>query len=119
MSLWTRTQARATEAGHSHDVKTAYEKGRRDERASRKRHPFMMAGLVVLAAAGASLITLAALKGSFGAGGEMADRNIAVAAETAAPVVQTAVTGVAEAARDAGQKVSDKSRELTSRDNKS
>jgi hypothetical protein len=124
MSFWTRTQAPATE-GHAtqavqaHDVKSAYDKGRRDERASRKRHPFMMGGLIVLAAAGASLITLAAIKGSFGEAGAVADQNIAAAAERAAPVVHDAVTGVTDAARDAGDKVGDKGRELTSRDNKS
>lgn len=119
MSFWTRTQQRASQAGHAHDVKAAYDKGRRDERASRKRHPFVMGGMVILAAAGASLITLAAIKGSFGEAGEVADHSIAAAAESTAPVVQSAVSGMADAARETGQKVSDKGRELTSRDSKS
>jgi hypothetical protein len=114
MSFWTRTQARATAANHEHSVKAAYDKGRRDERASRKRHPFVLTGLVVLAAIGASMVTMAVVKGSFGEAGEVADRNISVAAESAVPAVQNVVSTAADAARSAGQKVEDKGRALTS-----
>jgi hypothetical protein len=112
MSLWTRTENRARAADESHDVKTAYEKGRRDERAERKRHPFVMAGLFVLAAAGASLITLAAMNGSFTGGGEVADHQISVAA----PAVQNAVTNAGHAAQAAGAGIADKGKALVTHD---
>ena len=116
MSFWKRVQTRNTEASHAHDAKAAYERGRRDERASRKRHPFLMTGLVVLAAIGASMVTMAAVKGSFSQAGAMADNNIAAAAESTAPAVQNAVTGAADAAKEAGAEIKDKGADLVSRD---
>jgi hypothetical protein len=93
--------AEADYSALSPPIRDAYERGRKDERASRKRHPFIMAGLMVLAAAGASLITLAAVTGSFGEGGAVADTRLAEAADNAAPVVDQAITRTQEAARDA------------------
>jgi hypothetical protein len=113
MSLWTSTESRAREASVNHDVtaaaKAAYDKGRRDERAARKRHPVIMTGLFVLAIAGASLITLAVMNGSFSGGGAVADHQISVAA----PVVQGAVSTAGQAAQSAGDDVVQKTRDLT------
>lgn len=112
MSLWTRTESRAREASAAHDInsaaKTAYEKGRRDERAARKRHPFIMTGLFVLAIAGASFLTLAAMKGSFSEGGAVADHQIAVSA----PVVQGAAVEAGQAARAASDDLVQKGKAL-------
>ena len=112
MSLWTRTERRARASDAGHDVKTAYEQGRRDERAQRRRHPFIMTGLVVLAAAGASLITLAVINGSFSSGGEVADHQIAVAA----PALQGAATTAGAAAQAAGAGLGSKGKTLVSHD---
>jgi hypothetical protein len=115
MSLWTSTESRAREASVDHDVKTAtknaYERGRRDERAARKRHPFIMTLLFLLAIAGASFITLAVMNGSFSGGGAVADHQIAVAA----PAVQGAVSTAGQAAETASTDVVQKTRDLTSR----
>jgi hypothetical protein len=101
MPFWTR-KAKPTEADFkalSPPIREAYERGRRDERAARRRHPFIMAGLLVLASAGASLITLAAMTGSFGEGGAVADMRLAQAADNTAPVIDEAITNTQEAAR--------------------
>lgn len=113
MPLWPRkTRAVHTGPASAEDIKAAYDHGRRDERAARARHPILMTGLVVLAAAGASLITLAAVKGSFSNGGEVADQQIAAAAERAAPVLQDAAVKTGDAAREAGADLKDKGRDL-------
>lgn len=116
MPLWTRKTATDHTVADGHDLKAAYEKGRRDERASRKRHPFLMGGLFVLAAVGASLITLAAINGSFSGGGEVADQNLVAAAERATPVLQGAAARTGEAARDAGTDLKEKGRDLVTND---
>ena len=89
---------------------------RRDERADRKRHPVIMTALVVFAAVGASLVTLAAVQGSFTGGGEVADQQLAAAASQAAPVIQDAASRTGDAARDAGSDLRDKSRDLLDND---
>jgi hypothetical protein len=81
------------------DLREAYDRGRRDERASRKRHPVIMTLLFLAAAVGAALLVLAAVNGSFGAAGRVADQGLAVAADKAEPVVR-------DAASDAGAAVS-------------
>lgn len=111
-STTTTTATTAT----AHELKAAYEQGRRDERADRKRHPVIMTGLFVLAIAGASLLTLAAVKGSFSNGGEVADQQIATAAAEAAPVIQDAASRTGDAAREAGSNLRDKGRDLVSKE---
>jgi len=96
------TQVHSSEVD-AEDLKVAYEEGRRDERASRKRHPVIMALLFVLAIAGAALLTLAAVNGSFRDGGQMADANLAVAADRAAPVIEDAAVRTGEAAKQAAR----------------
>ena len=114
MSLWTSTESRAREASVDHDVKVAtskaYERGRRDERAARKRHPIVMTALFFLAVAGTVLIALAVVKGSFTQGGFVADQKISAAA----PVVQGAVSSAGQAAQTASSDLVQKTRDATS-----
>ena len=83
------------------DLREAYDRGRRDERASRKRHPVIMTLLFLAAAVGAALLVLAAVNGSFGAAGKVADQGLATAADQAEPVVRDAATGAAGAVNNA------------------
>lgn len=109
MPFWIR---RPIDAATAPDVEAAYNKGRQDERAARKRHPVMMAGLFVLACVGAVMLGLAAYNGSFSDGGVIADRGLNSAAEQAAPVVEDAVARTGEAARGAGDAIKEKGRDL-------
>lgn len=61
------------------DLREAYERGRRDERTSRRRHPIFMTILFLVAAVGAALLVLAAANGSFGRAGELVDRSVSQA----------------------------------------
>lgn len=73
------------------DLREAYERGRRDERASRRRHPVGMTLTFAAAAVGVVLLVLAAVNGSFGRGGDFVDQNLAIAANrTAAPAATSA-----------------------------
>lgn len=82
--LWNRPKHPHPGAHHAdHDVKAAYERGRRDERARRKRHPVLMSLTVLAAAVGATVIALAGLEGSFARGGSVVDHNLGVAANRA------------------------------------
>lgn len=113
MPLWSpKTRPVHNAPADAGDLKAAYDRGRRDERAARARHPIVMTGLVVLAAVGASLITLAAVNGSFSGGGQVADQKLAAAAERAAPVLQDAATKTGDAAREAGAGLRDKGQDL-------
>jgi hypothetical protein len=87
------------------DLQAAYERGRRDERARRKRHPVAMTLMVCVAAAGALVLAVAAREGSFGRGGQVVDHNLAVAADRAEPMVRDAVTDAGAAVQDAGRNV--------------
>lgn len=73
------------------DVREAYERGRRDERAQRRRHPLGMTVTFVLAAVGLIILGLAALNGSFGRAGQMVDRGLSAAVSRAqAPAPEAA-----------------------------
>lgn len=87
------------------DLQAAYERGRRDERARRKRHPIAMTLMVGVAVAGAVVLGLAAREGSFGRGGQVVDHNLSVAADRAEPIVRDAVTDAGAAVQDAGRNV--------------
>ncbi len=71
----------ATEDAHAvaADLRQAYERGRRDERASRRRHPLGMTVTFAAAAVGLVLLVLAGVNGSFGRGGEVVDEQLAIA----------------------------------------
>jgi cytochrome bd-type quinol oxidase subunit 1 len=84
------------------DVRDAYERGRKDERASRRRHPVFMTLLFVAAICGAALLTLAAVNGSFAGGGTVADQNLKAAVVKAEPKVRDAANQAGQSLRDAG-----------------
>lgn len=86
------------------DLREAYERGRRDERAARKRHPIAMTVTVVAAAVGLVVMGLAAVNGSFSSAGGVVDQNLTVAADKAEPVVRDAASNAGQSLRDAGQK---------------
>ena len=83
------------------DLREAYDRGRRDERAARKRHPLFMTLMFLAAAVGVALLALAAVNGSFGGGGQVVDQNLTVAADRAEPVVRGAAEGASQAVKDA------------------
>jgi len=85
------------------DLRDAYERGRRDERASRRRHPVFMTFLFVAAFCGVVLVALAAVNGSFTRGGAVADQNLQMAVNRAEPQVRDAASQAGQSLRDAGQ----------------
>lgn len=85
------------------DVREAYERGRRDERASRRRHPIFMTLTFIAAACGMLLLALAAVNGSFTRAGGVVDQQLAIAVSRAEPQVRGAASQAGESLRDAGQ----------------
>ncbi len=89
------------------DLRLAYERGRRDERAARKRHPILMTLTVGVAVVGGVVLALAAREGSFASGGARFDQGVSVAAAKAEPVVRDAADGAGTALKDAGRSLRD------------
>jgi|GEM_PF-876856 len=85
------------------DIREAYDRGRKDERASRRRHPIFMTFLFVAAICGVVLVALAAVSGSFSRGGDVADQSLQSAVNTAEPQVRDAASQAGQSLRDAGQ----------------
>jgi hypothetical protein len=85
------------------DVREAYERGRRDERASRRRHPILMTLTFAAAACGAALLALAAANGSFADGGRVADENLSSVVSSAEPSVRNAADQAGQSLHDAGE----------------
>lgn len=83
------------------DLRAAYERGRADQRATRKRHPIGMTLLFVAAAVGAIVLALVLTQGSFGGAGQVVDQNLTVAADKAEPVVRDAASDASKAVNDA------------------
>lgn len=98
------------------DLKDAYNKGRRDERASRSSHPFIAMAVVGLALVGGSLLFLAAREGSFSTAGQVADQKIAIAAAEAGPALDNAASRTGEALKDAGATIKDKGQDIVTND---
>jgi len=84
------------------DIREAYERGRKDERASRRRHPIAMTLTIVAAIVGVVLLALAAINGSFAGGGSVADQNLNAAVNKAEPQVRDAASQAGQSLRDAG-----------------
>jgi hypothetical protein len=84
------------------DVREAYERGRRDERASRRRHPIFMTFTFIAAACGVVFLVLAAVNGSFTRAGGVVDQNLSIAVSRAAPQVRDAAGQAGQSLRDAG-----------------
>jgi hypothetical protein len=85
------------------DVREAYERGRRDERASRRRHPIFMTLTFIAAACGVVFLALAAVNGSFARAGGVVDQNLSIAVSRAEPQVRDAASQAGQSLRDAGQ----------------
>jgi len=90
------------------ELQDAYDRGRRDERRGRKRHPLFMALLFLAAAVGVFVIVMAASRGSFEGGGAAVDQNLEGAADRATPVVRGAVADAGQAVQNAGQDMKSK-----------
>jgi hypothetical protein len=103
---------RAVDARDKADLREAYERGRRDARAQRRRHPLGMGITFLLALVGVALLALAAINGSFGRAGGVVDTQLNVAADRAAPALGDAADRAGQRLREAGQ--SAKSRDETS-----
>ena len=98
--------------GHVHhvgptdaDVRAAYDKGRRDERARHKSHPFLALIVIAVAVVGAIMLFLALREGSFSGAGQVADQQLAVAQAEAPGVIAEASQKAGEVARDVGERV--------------
>lgn len=91
------------EARDRADLREAYERGRTDERAGRRRHPVLMTLTFIVAAVGLALLALAAAYGSFGTAGDVVDRTIAQVANRAEPRVREAATDAGRSLREVGQ----------------
>jgi len=96
------------EALEKADLREAYERGRSDERATRKRHPVAMTLTVIAALAGVVLLALAAINGSFTRAGGVVDQNLNTAVTAAEPQVRDAAAQAGQSLREAGQSVKDK-----------
>jgi hypothetical protein len=83
------------------DLREAYEHGRRDERARRKRHPLGMTFTFALALFGVVIVVLAIANGSFGAAGDQVDHGLMIAREQAAPVASQAADNASQKLRNA------------------
>lgn len=81
------------------EVRAAYERGRRDERAARKRHPVLMTLTFAAAALGAIMLGFAVKEGSFERSGDVVDQGLAVAADRAEPAVRDAASDAGTALR--------------------
>jgi hypothetical protein len=97
--LFTRRRIETSDSPTSEEIDLAYERGREDERRRRRRHPILGALMFVAAVLGVGMIYLAAREGSFTRGGEVVDRRLASAADTAHVASQDAPS----AAVNAGQ----------------
>ena len=84
------------------DLREAYERGRSDERATKKRHPIFMTLLFASAAVGLVMLVLAGVNGSFMRAGDVVDQNLRIAAVKAEPQVRGAAAQAGQSLRDAG-----------------
>ncbi len=94
------------------ELQKAYHRGRRDERARRRRSPVVMLVVSVAALAGAGILAVSAWQGSFAQGGAVVDKQIATAADTAEPKIQAAAQDARSALRQAGHEAKTKAQDL-------
>lgn len=99
--------ARSPDGPEKTDLREAYEHGRRDERARRKRHPLGMTFTFAFALVGLAILVLALLNGSFGRAGEVVDHGLSIAADRAPAAAASAGQTVRDAADSARAKASD------------
>jgi hypothetical protein len=89
------------------DLREAYERGRREERARRRRHPIGMTLTFAFALVGLVVVVLAAVNGSFGRAGDSIDRGLMIAKPAATQAAGTAGEQIRDAADSAKAKASD------------
>ncbi len=94
---------RAPDALDKAELRQAYERGRRDERAARKRHPLVMTVTFLLALVGLALLALAAVNGSFTRAGGVVDEHLSIAADRAGPALNQAAANAGQSLRNAAQ----------------
>ncbi|HEV2530696.1 hypothetical protein [Phenylobacterium sp.] len=97
---------RAPDALDKADLREAYERGRSDERARRKRHPIGMTLTFAAAAVGVAMLALALVNGSFGAAGLQVDQGLQIAKPVASQAASNAGDQLRDAAAQARAKAS-------------
>lgn len=97
-----------TDALEKADLREAYERGRRDERAARRRHPLLMTLTFAAALVGVIMLALAAVNGSFARAGGVVDEQLSVAFNRAEPQVRDAASQAGRSLRDAGESAKSK-----------
>ena len=84
---------------HDGVLREAYARGRRDERARRRRSPALALAIALTALVGGWTLVSAALRGSFEGGGRMIDTQLVAAGQEAGPALRSAAQGAAQLAR--------------------
>lgn len=95
------TPAHVQVHGHAHghsdaELRAAYERGRREERARHRRSPWLALALVATALVGGTSLVLAAKEGSFREGGALMDAGVTTAAREAVPTLKKGAAAVQE-----------------------
>lgn len=96
MRLWpkkTKTETNPHAAPTAAEIRAAYERGRRDERARHRRSPLMAMTVGSAALVGGAVLALAALEGSFANGGAVMDKQVSKAAQQAGEALHEATSG--------------------------
>jgi len=95
MRFWPKQ----SETTHDHpaapsaaDLKAAYDRGRRDERARHRRSPLMALAVGSAALVGGAVLALAAMEGSFANGGAVVDQQVSKAAQQANQALRDATS---------------------------
>ena len=94
------------------EIREAYLRGCRDERARRRRSPLIMMGISFAALAGAGMLAVSVWQGSFARGGAVVDQQIAYAADTAQPKLRAAAGDARKVLVRAGNEAKSKTRNL-------
>jgi hypothetical protein len=84
-------------AAHGHsdaELRAAYERGRKEERARHRRSPLLVMGLIAVALIGGTSLVLAAKEGSFRDGGALMDAGVSTAAREAVPTLKKGAAAV-------------------------
>jgi hypothetical protein len=91
---------------HDSALRKAYDRGRRDERARRRRgSPLLTTVLFLAACAGAFVIYLGVSQGSFAGGGQRIDQSLTNAKTQAEQAGRNAADKAGDALQNAGQKL--------------
>jgi hypothetical protein len=96
MRFWPKQTETKAENHHAHtdgELKAAYDRGRRDERARHRRSPLMALTIGSAALVGGAVLALAALEGSFQNGGAVVDQQVSKAAQQASQAIHDAASG--------------------------